>query len=130
MQKGHIYLERGKWRLRWWETDASGKQMRRFATLAVKDNDNYPNKRSVQLIAQKHLEPLNAGRTQPESLMPLKDFVQHNYLPYVKQNLRASTYKDYKSDIYERHLDDRLGSIRLRDFRTVNGQRLIAAIHK
>jgi integrase len=129
MQTGHIYKERGKWRLRWWEPNTSGERIRRFATLAPV-NPNYPNKRSVQLIAQKHLEPLNAGRTQPESLMPLKDFIENNYLPFVRQNLRASTYKDYKNDIYKRHLQSRLGSIRLRDFRTVNGQRLIAAIHK
>jgi integrase len=129
MQRGHVYIERGKWRLRWWEADANGNQMRRFATLAVKD-ENYPTKRSVQLLAQKHLEPLNAGRTQPDSLMPLSDFIEKSYLPYVQQNLRASTHKDYKNDVYERHLQDRLGSIKLRDFRTVNGQRLIAAIHK
>ena len=128
MQRGHVYIERGKWRLRWWEADANGNQMRRFATLATKD-ENYPSKRSVQLLAQKHLEPLNAGRTQPDSLMPLTDFIEKNYLPYVQQNLRRSTHKDYK-DIYDRHVQHRLGAIKLRDFRTVNGQRIIAAIHK
>jgi integrase len=129
MQKGYTYLERGKWRLRWRETDSNGKVITRFATLATKD-ENYPSKRSVQLLAQKHLEPLNAGRTQPDSLMLVADFIEKNYLPFVQQNLRPSTYKDYRSDIYERHLVDRLGTIKLRDFRTVNAQRLIAAIHK
>src|SRR5580704_566735 len=129
MQTGHVYKEREKWRLRWWETNAAGLRIRRFATLAPVSED-YPTKRSVQLLAQKHLEPLNAGRTQPDSLMPLSDFIEKSYLPYVQQNLRASTYKDYRNDVYERHLQQRLGTIKLRDFRTVNGQRLIAAIHK
>ncbi len=129
MQKGYTYLERGKWRLRWRERDQNGNVITRFATLATKD-ENYPSKRSVQLLAQKHLESLNAGRTQPESLMLLTDFIVNHYLPFVQQNLRPSTYKDYRSDIYERHLVDRIGNVKLRDFRTVMGQRLIAAIHK
>jgi integrase len=129
MQTGYIYKERGKWRLRWWEPTTNGERMRRFTTLAPVGED-YPTKASVKLLAQKQLEALNAGRTQPESLMPVKDFIENHYLPDVKANLRASTYKDYKDDIYERHLVARLGSVKLRDFRTVNAQRLIADIHR
>jgi integrase len=46
----------------------------------------------------------------------------------AKQFLRPSTYKNYKTDEYERHFRDRLGKLRLRDFRTAHGQRLISAI--
>jgi integrase len=129
MQTGYIYKERGKWRVRWYELKTDGTRLRRFATL-VNVDENYPTKTSVRLLALKHLEPVNSGRTQPESLMPLTEFIENFYLPFVKQNLRPSTYKDYRNDIYERHLKDRLGNIKLRDFRTVNGQRLIAAVHK
>ena len=48
----------------------------------------------------------------------------------AKQFLRASTYKNYKIDEYERHFRHRLGNLRLRDFRAAHGQRLISAIAK
>jgi integrase len=48
----------------------------------------------------------------------------------AKQFLRPSTYKNYKTDEYERHFRDRLGNLRLRDFRTAHGQRLLASIAK
>ena len=56
--------------------------------------------------------------------------VETVYLPMVKQFLRPSTYKNYKVDEYERHFKHRLGNLRLRDFRTAHGQRLISAIAK
>ena len=48
----------------------------------------------------------------------------------VKQFLRRSTYKNYRYEEYERHFKHRLGNLRLRDFRTAHGQRLISAIAK
>jgi integrase len=48
----------------------------------------------------------------------------------AKQFLRPSTYKNYKTDEYERLFKTRLGDLRLRDFRTAHGQRLLSAIAK
>lgn len=55
-------------------------------------------------------------------------FIENYYLPFVQKELRPSTYKDYKKDVYEKHLKIRLGELRLRDFRTVNGQRMLRDI--
>lgn len=55
-------------------------------------------------------------------------FIEHYYLPHVAKELRPSTYKDYRRDVYEKHLKIRLGDLRLRDFRTVNGQRILRDI--
>jgi integrase len=63
--------------------------------------------------------------------MLISDFTDNVYFPFTKETLRPSTYKDYKSDIYERHnIKQRLDGLRLRDFRTVHGQKMIAAISK
>ncbi|HTZ47995.1 MAG TPA: tyrosine-type recombinase/integrase [Verrucomicrobiae bacterium] len=62
--------------------------------------------------------------------MPVTEFIERVYLPHVKDTLHASTYKNYKENSYEHHLKPRLSNIRLRDFRTVNGQRILAAIAK
>ncbi len=48
----------------------------------------------------------------------------------AKQFLRPSTYKNYKTDEWERHFKNRVGNLRLRDFRAAHGQRLISAIAK
>ena len=106
-----------------------GKVVRvRAAVKLAPVNDDYPNKRSVLLLAEKILAPLNAGQVQAESTMRVRDFIENVYLPHVQKNLHASTYKDYKKDVYEKHLKIRLGDIRLRDFRTVMGQRILNAI--
>jgi integrase len=90
----------------------------------------YPTKKSVESLAWKQLEPINTKRLQPESAMPIDRFIEDVYLRFVKEVLRPSTYKDYKRDAYERHVKPRLDGMRLRDFRTVHGQRMIAAISK
>jgi hypothetical protein len=82
------------------------------------------------LLADKVLSPINNGRQQPESAIRVADFIENVYLPFVKSELRPSTYKDYKKDSFEKHLKWRLGDIRIGDFRTVTGQRLVVAVAK
>jgi integrase len=116
MQRGQIFKHRGNWRLRYWDTaivDGRKKRIRR-ATFLAEIGKDYPTKRSVMALADRILTPLNAG--------------ENFYLPHVKQELRPSTYKDYKRDIFEKHVKLRLGELRLRDFRTVNGQRILRDI--
>jgi len=78
-------------------------------------------------IAGKILQPLNTGEVQAESSMSVLQFIDDYYLPHVQKELRPSTYKDY-NDILRVHLRSRLGDIRLRDFRTVHGRRLLREI--
>jgi integrase len=59
--------------------------------------------------------------------MTVADFIEGHYLPHVEATLRRSTLKDYK-DVFRCHVKDRLGELRMRDFRTVHGQRLLQSI--
>ena len=130
MQRGTIIKHHGSWALRYYDTEIhNGVRIRKkvFKKL-VPVSPDYPSKRSVEKLAWKVLEPVNAGRLQPESSMLLSDFIENIYLPSVKETLRPSTYKDYKHDCYEKHFKSRVRGIRLRDFRTVTGQRLIQDI--
>ena len=54
-----------------------------------------------------------------------EQFVERTYLPWAEEQKRPSTHKGYK-DIWSVHLKARCGSIRLRDFRTCDGERLLA----
>ena len=132
MQHGTILKHHGSWALRYYDTEIqNGIRVRKkvFKKL-VPIGPEYPSKRSVEPLAYKILEPVNAQRLQPESSMPVSAFIENIYLPSVKETLRPSTYKDYKKDCYECHIKSRLNGLRLRDFRTVTGQKLLQDIAK
>ena len=132
MQRGTIQPRRRHWVLRFWEY-----QIRDGAKVRVNVHKKlapigpaYPDKRSVEGLAWKHLEPINTRLQIPEAATPITEFIENVYLPMAKAFLRPSTYKNYKTDEYERHFKHRLGNLRLRDFRTAHGQRLLSAISK
>jgi hypothetical protein len=129
MQKGTITKHGKYWLLRYWEY-----QIRNGVRVRVNAHKKlapigpaYPDKRSVESLAWKQLEPINTRLQTPESATPIIEFIETVYLPMAKQFLRPSTYRNYKVAEYERHFRDRLGKLRLRDFRTAHGQRLISA---
>lgn len=130
MQRGYIFRHRKYWYLRFYDSVIVNGEPRRKQSCRklAPISDDYPTKRSVLLLAEKILQPLNTGQVQPESSMTVQKFIEDVYLPSVKKELRASTYKDYRKDVFEKHLKKRLGDIRLRDFRTVNGQRILSDI--
>jgi len=132
MQRGSIVKHGRFWILRYWEH-----QIREGVRVRVNAHKKlapigpaYPDKRSVEALAWKELEPVNTRLQTPESATPITEFIETIYLPMVKQFLRPSTYKNYKVDEYERHFRDRIGNLRLRDFRTAHGQRLLSGIAK
>jgi integrase len=132
MQRGTITKHGRQWVLRFWEY-----QIRNGVRVRVNAHKKlapvgpaYPDKKSVEGLAWKHLEPINTRLQTPESATPIIEFIETIYLPMVKQFLRSSTYKNYKTDEYELHFRSRLGGLRLRDFRTAHGQRLLSAIAK
>jgi len=130
MQRGTIIKHHGSWCLRYYETIVDGgrrirrRSFRRLASVS----DEYPTKRSVLLLAEKVLAPINIGSQTPESSIRVVDFIELVFLPHVLRELRPATYKNYKKDLYEKHLKQLLGDIRLRDFRTVHGQRILRSI--
>jgi hypothetical protein len=124
MQRGRITTEHGAWFLRFYEKGIIGGRVsrRRVCIRLAPHNEEFPDKRSVELLAEKILAPHNARQVQPESSQMVAEFIELRYLPFVKSKLRPSTYKDYQ-DVFRVHVKDRLGDVRLRDFRTVHAQR-------
>jgi integrase len=130
MQRGQIYQSHGAWFLRYREVHLEdGKRVaKRMCARLAPISEDFPNKRSVLLLAEKVLAPINSRQLQPESTQRLVDFIEKHYLPHADAALRPSTCKGYR-DIFKDHLKTRLGDIRLRDFRTVHGQRLLTEIY-
>jgi hypothetical protein len=131
VQRGTISRHGRHWVLRFWEYQIRNRQRVRVNTYKklAPIGAAYPNKKSVEVLAWKE-EPVNTRLQTPESAMSIVEFIDNVYLPMVREVLRPSTYKDYKHDAFEKHFKHRLSNLRLRDFRTAHGQRMIAQIAK
>jgi integrase len=129
MQHGRIYRHHGSWLLQFYDDvliDGKKSRKRTCVKLAPANKD-FPTKRSVLVLAEKHLGPVNSGQLQPESAATVTDYIENVYLPAAEKRLRPSTLRDYR-EIFHQHLKSRLGELRMRDFRTMHGQRIMASI--
>ena len=127
-QKGHLYQDHGAWFVRYREcvlgddgTIERRKRSQRLGSVA-----EYPRESDIEPLRVDFMQGVNAGKTT-SSCATLKEFVEKVYLPFVKDEKRPSTYKSYK-EIWERHLRDRVGHIRLDEFRTVDARKVLKAI--
>jgi integrase len=83
----------------------------------------YPTKASVRHLAAEVLAPLNTKTARPESTDTLLHFMENVYLPHCEANLRPSTHAGYC--FLFKMLKPHIGDVLLRDFGTVEGERLL-----
>ncbi|MFB3917078.1 MAG: tyrosine-type recombinase/integrase [Terriglobales bacterium] len=126
-QHGYIYAENGWWYVRYRDhvvqADGSIKRAQIARRLAPRD-DQHRTESSVKPLAQDFLADVNAGASKDEPPMTIGQFVETKYLPFVKENKRASTHKGYRH-IYENHLQSRIRRKLLRDFKPSDGELLM-----
>jgi hypothetical protein len=103
------------------QPDGSIKDRQRAKRLgSVKD---YPRESQIKPLFAEFMRRLNAGNFSPETCMTLAEFVEKFYLRYIEEK-RASTKKGY-TEIWNNHIRDRIGHIRMREFRTVDASRML-----
>lgn len=85
--------------------------------------DEYRTVASVRPLAEDILSPLNSRLARPESTQTVASFIRDVYLPHCKQNLRPSTYHGYA--FLFKMIEDHFGEARLRNFDTVESERLL-----
>ena len=127
-QNGGLYAHHGAWyvayRVPVRQENGSTKLKSKVKMLgSLKD---YPREADILHLKTEFMLRINAGRFTPETNMTLSEFVEKVYLPYVEE-LRASTKKGYR-EIWTNHISNRVGSIRMREFRTVDASRMLKAI--
>jgi integrase len=132
MQKGQIFKKGGNWYLRFYRDEIREDNVVRLRVckkLGVCDKGDKKDRPPdwVHLEANKILTPLNSGKSRPESTQTVSQFIDTAYLPYVEKYKRPSTLKGY-ADIFRDHLKDRVSETRLRDFRTFDGEHILALI--
>src|SRR5215467_1281291 len=131
-QKGYVFHKGKSWFVRYcddvMQADGTIKRKLVCKKLDVPYCDEYRTLKSVKSFVEEILAPVNGGLLNPQSTMPIAEFVEKIYLPeYVEKQLASSTRKTYR-DTYEDHLKNRLGNLTLRGFRTVHGEQLLAQI--
>ncbi len=129
-QKGYVYKKENRWYVRYYDNvlqeDGSIERVQ-VARSVAPVCDQYRSRTTVMPLVQELLEPVNSGRISPESTATLERFVEQNYLAYVTRQKRRSTLRGYRN-MWKRYIKRRAGRLRLRDFRTSEGEGLLAEI--
>jgi hypothetical protein len=90
---------------------------------------DFSNIFEVERCRAAFMQTVNRDRLCANSRTTLTTFVEGAYLPWTKEERRASTSKGHH-EIWSKHLRDRVGELRLREFRTVDASRMLRAIAK
>ena len=130
-QEGYLYRKGSLWLLRYYDSefaaDGSGRRIQKTKKLAAVGPE-CPNKTGARNLARQFLESINLARNTPESAMTLIRFTEDRYLPFVEEHKRISTFRGYRN-MWRRYLKPRC-DIMLREFRTVDGERILDSIAK
>ncbi len=89
--------------------------------------NDYRRECDIRPLFTEFMQRLNAAKFTPETNLTLKKFVESIYLPFIESETRASTKKGYR-EIWNNHICDRVGDIRVREFRTVHASKMLRAI--
>lgn len=130
-QEGYLYRKGSLWLLRYYDSefsaDGSVRRVQKTKKLA-----NFglecPNKTAARDHAREFLESINLARNTPESAMTLIRFTEDRYLPFVEEHKRISTFHGYRN-MWRRYLEPRCDKM-LREFRTVDGEKILESIAK
>jgi integrase len=130
MKQGTIRKKHGGWYVRFYQNEIGpdGQPRRRqIEKLVARVDDDHRSKQDAEDEAKKELAKHAQGGAAEGSLT-LAQFADSYYLPWLAAKRRASTHKFYR-DVFDNHLRNRVGTIKLRDFQTVHAQRVLDDIN-
>jgi hypothetical protein len=121
-QQGSLFQSHGAWYVRYREYGKKNPVAHRLASLA-----EYPKKSEVIPLKNEYMDRLNRIGFTSGAGVSVVDFVEKTYFPAIEKRLARSTVKGYK-DAWRCHIRHRVVSMRVHDFRTVDGSRLMKAV--
>jgi integrase len=121
-QQGSLFESHGAWYVRYREHGMMNPVAHRLASL-----EEYPKKTEVIPLKNEFMHRLNRIGFTPEAGVSITDFVEKTYFSAIEKRLAKSTVKGYK-DAWKCHIRRRVVNMRVRDFRTVDGSRLMKAV--
>lgn len=131
-QRGYVFHRGGSWFVRYCDdVMVNGVVQRKLICkqLPVPYCAEYRSKASVRSFVRDILAPVNAGTMNPQATMTLESFVDGPYFEWAERNLRACTISGYRQ-MWDTNLKPRIGKVTLRNFRTVDGERLLVELSK
>jgi integrase len=130
-QNGYLYEDHGAWYVRYRQRvfQENGSSKLNQASRYLGQCKDFPDIFEVERCRASFMQTVNRDRLSANSRITLTAFVEGAYLPWTKEERRASTSKGHH-EIWRNHLRDRVGELRLREFRTVDASRILRAIAK
>jgi integrase len=125
-QRGWIYRKGAIYMLRWREAEVQPD-----GTLKViqcsKSLGHFRTKSEARAAADLEMQKVVAAIRNPQSSIPLADFVERQYFPHIEKRLRPSTVHNYRQlwDDYKQFWP----KLALREFRTLHGNQTLERIH-
>src|SRR5437899_9381547 len=130
-QKGYMYEEHGEWYVRYRQRvpqEGGSSRLKHISKHLGRSND-FSNIFAVERCRASFMQTVNQDRLSTNSRITLTAFVEGAYLPWTKEERRASTSKGHQ-EIWINHLRGHVGELRLREFRTVDASRMLRAVAK
>jgi integrase len=125
-QRGYLYQAFGAWHVRYredvWQQDGTTKRVQ--VSRRIASTTECPRKSDARRRADEIMHSINNDLTSSCSTMPLVTFVEDIYLPHVRAQKRASTYKGYRN-IWNKDLKPRLDGVWVREVRTWEVEKLL-----
>ena len=130
-QNGYLYKDHGSWYLRYRQriSQEDGSSKVSHVCKRLGRSEDFCNIFEVERCRAGFMQTVNRDRLGANSRITLTAFVEGAYLPWTKEERRASTSKGHH-EIWSNHLRDRVGKLRLWEFRTVDASRMLRAIAK
>lgn len=127
MQKGQIVQVGNCWMLRYYEPVVeNGRVVKRQRTRKLTLNPEVRDEdKAARAAADLILAPINAQTARPESRQALATFLEHVYLPHVKETKRPSTHRSYT--VMWLLVKPHLNGLQLREARTSDIDDLLRA---
>jgi integrase len=130
-QNGFLYEHHGAWYVRYRQriSKGDGSTNLRRASKHLGRSKDFRNISDVEQCRASFMQTVNRDRLSANSRITLTAFVEGAYLPWTKEERRASTSKGHH-EIWINHIRDHVGELHLREFRTVDASRMLRAIAK
>ncbi len=126
-QHGYLYRDHGAGSLRYRHKDGSG--CVRYTAKHLGHCQDFVDISEVEQCRTRFMQTINRDRLNANSRITLASFVEGAYLPWTREEHRASTSKGHH-EIWRNYLRERVGDFRVREFRTVDANRLLRTIAK
>jgi len=128
-QNGSLYQHHGAWYVRYRQriSKEDGSCNLNHASKHLGRSRDFRNISDAELCRASLMQTVNRDRLSANSRITLTAFVEGAYLPWTKEERRASTSKGHH-EIWINHIRDHVGELHLRKFRTVDASRMLRAI--